>query len=183
MTLYINTCGTKIDIKLFKKGKIVSEEIINGQKSSSQFIMPTIKKVIGKNEVKEIVVINGPGSFTGARLGVTIAKTFAYVKNIKLKTISTLEEKAISSKSSKKVISVEETNGYFVGVFNKSNKLIGEYKYLNKTEYEEFNKKHKVINEVKYDYEKIIEFASKKEPINPHAAKALYVKLIDPEKN
>lgn len=183
MILYINTCGTKIDIKLFKKGKIIKEEIINGQKSTSQFIMPTIKKVVGDNEVSEIVVVNGPGSFTGARLGVTIAKTFAYVKNIPLKTISTLEEKAISSKSSKKIISVEEVNGFFVGVFNKSNKLIGDYKYLNKVEYEEFSKKYKIINEVKYDYEKIIEFSSKKEAINPHAAKALYVKLIDPEKN
>ena len=42
-------------------------------------------------DLDKIVVAKGPGSYTGVRIGVTIAKTFAWTLNIPLVGISSLE--------------------------------------------------------------------------------------------
>lgn len=42
------------------------------------------------NNIDEIIVGVGPGSYTGIRVAVTVAKMLAYTKNINLKTISSL---------------------------------------------------------------------------------------------
>ena len=42
-------------------------------------------------DIEKIVVAKGPGSYTGVRIGVTIAKTLAWTLNIPLVGISSLE--------------------------------------------------------------------------------------------
>ena len=181
--LYINTSLKDVIIYLFKDGKIVENEIVTGQKYNSQFIMPSIKKVLNDTNPDEIIVSNGPGSFTGVRLGCTIAKTFAYTLNIPIYTITTIEEKAICTEESPKVIGVIDNNDYYIGIFDEKTKLIGEYKYLNKAQYSEFEQKHHVITDIEIDYEKVYNYVKKnKEPINPHAVKPIYIKKISVEK-
>ena len=46
-------------------------------------------------------MVNGPGSFTGIRIGITIAKVYAWSLNIPITTISSLEAMAISSENEK----------------------------------------------------------------------------------
>lgn len=177
-SLYINTCSQNIIIKFLKNNKILREESIGGQKNNSQFIMPLIKKILADETPESIIVVIGPGSFTGVRLGVTIAKTFAFVKNIPIRTITTLEEIAISTKGTEKLVSIKENNGYFVGHFDKHNILMEDYSYYSNQEYEEFLKNN-VIKNNKLDYKKIIKHALKKETVNPHTIKPAYVKVIE----
>ncbi len=181
-TLYINTCTKKIIIKVFNKNKVIKEESITGQTNNSQFIMPTIKKALEDNLPDEIIVANGPGSFTGVRLGVTIAKTMAYIKDIPIKTITTLEEMAVSLNLEQKIVALEENNGYFVAIFNKNNELIGDYQYLTKLEFENFSQKYDVKTNVTIDDYRLITYCKEKESINPHKVNPIYVKLIDVEK-
>ncbi len=178
-TLYINTCGKDVIIKYFKKTKLISEEIVVGQKSNSQFIMPSIKKVLNNSLPEQIVVLIGPGSFTGTRLGVTIAKTFGYVKNIPVKTMTTLEETAVSSQGKDKIVSIEENNGYFVGFFDKFNKQTKDNIYLSKDDYNLFIKTNKVIKNENIDYKKVIKYSFLKDSVNPHGIKPVYVKVIE----
>ncbi len=180
--LYINTCKTDIIIKLFDNNKILREETIVGQQNNSQFIMPTIKKVLDTDKPESIIVVNGPGSFTGVRLGVTVAKTFAYILNIPIRTITTLEEMAFSVNEEKEIFAVQESKGFYVGIFDKKDNIIGEYKYLTIEEYKDFTTKYEVKTDVTIDYSKVIKEVLKKDSVNAHSVKPIYVKLIEVEK-
>ncbi len=179
--LYINTCFIDIHIKLFNKNKIIAQETVLGQKNNSQFIMPTIKKVLGDIVPEGIVVVNGPGSFTGVRLGVTVAKTFAYLLKIPIWTVTSLEEMAYSKNEDKEIFALKENNGYFIGIFDKNDNIVGEYKYLKNSEYEEFFKKYDVMENVAINYSNVINKVTKKNPEDAHKVKAVYVKKIEAE--
>ncbi len=179
--LYINTCSGDVLIKLFKGNKIIKEESVIGQRNNSQFIMPTIKKVLDNDKPEAILVTIGPGSFTGVRLGVTIAKTFAYILNIPIYTVTTLEEMAYSINEKKEILAIKETNGYYIGLFDEKDNLVGDYKYLKNAEFDNFKKEYEVKTDIPIDYSKVIKKSLSKEAINHHAVKPLYVKKIEVE--
>lgn len=182
-TLYINTCLNDVIICLYKNGKLEINETVYNQKYASQFIMPTIKKVLEDKNPDEIIVVNGPGAFTGVRLGVTVAKTLAYTLKIPIYTITTLEIMAISKDIVPKVISIKQNNDYYVGIFDENNNLIGDYEYLNKNSFETFSQKYNVIKDVEIDYNAIYKFIKdNKKPVNPHTVKPLYIKKISVQK-
>jgi len=57
------------------------------RKDKSQKLLPTIEKLLKKKkrdveDIKEIEVNTGPGSFTGLRVGVSIANTLGWVLGV-----------------------------------------------------------------------------------------------------
>ena len=113
-TLYIDTHLFDIDIILFNDYKIVKREIIKDKKYNSTYLMPTIMKVCPDKDFDEIIVVNGPGSFTGVRLGITIAKTLAYTLNKVIKPISYFDLQNYSLDSTNHILSMNDGNGYFI---------------------------------------------------------------------
>lgn len=92
--LILDTSTNYLVVGLLKNGKesIVTRE---GNNDNSAYITNKIKEVLDKNDlsindINEIIVGVGPGSYTGIRVSVVAAKTLAYTKNIKLKEISSL---------------------------------------------------------------------------------------------
>ena len=177
-TLYIDTHLWDIIIVLYKDGKVVDKNEVINKKNNSEFIFPTIIKTIDDKKIDDVIVVNGPGSFTGSRLGVTIAKTFAYALNIPIKTISALECIAVSSDSLD--VLIDDHNGYYVGNFNNDYSLKNEYYYISKSELKDLDK---YTYNVELDYEKIYTYVkNNKEVLNPHSVKPIYVKKIGIEK-
>lgn len=184
-TLFLDTHDQEVVVVLYKDKKVLN--VVNEVSGfhHSQVALPTIKSVLDNegitpHDLGEIIVVIGPGSFTGVRIAVTIAKTMAYTLNIPIRTIDSLNIKAISSNmKSDCYVSVLEKNGAYVGNFSKDGKKIGEYSYYGKSDYEKFIKDNKVIDVDKIDYEKVINFVGKQEPINPHSVKPLYIKRIE----
>ena len=71
--------------------------------------MPEIAEIlteskINKTEITDIVVAEGPGSYTGLRIGVTVAKTLAYALNTNLYGVSSLKALASTVKDSTKLL-------------------------------------------------------------------------------
>ena len=182
MNLFIDTHMNDINILLYKDGKIIKEKKIFNEKENSKIIMPTIKKVLGKDKPDSIIVVNGPGSFTGVRLGVTISKTLAYTLNIPIRAITSLECMAVCSESLEKIVALSDKNGYYIGIFGYDNELIGNYEYLSINQFNEYRNKYEVITNVELDYRKIIEYTLTKEPHNPHNLNPTYIKKLDVEK-
>lgn len=94
--LAIDTSNYVLGVALLEENQVLGEYITNLKKNHSVRIMPaiqTLMKDCGKEpaDLTKIVVAKGPGSYTGVRIGVTIAKTLAWTLNIPLVGVSSLE--------------------------------------------------------------------------------------------
>lgn len=93
--LAIDTSNNPLGIALLDNEKVIGEYITNLKKNHSIRVMPAIEQLmrdceIETSELGKIVVAKGPGSYTGVRIGVTIAKTMAWSLGIPLVGISSL---------------------------------------------------------------------------------------------
>lgn len=187
-SLFIDTHSDLIVIILYKDGIVLTTKKISSNQSHSNNLIPIISEALSENSLKpeninEVIVINGPGSFTGSRIGVTVAKTFAYALKLPIKTISSLEQKAFSSESKDLNVVVEsDKNGYFIGLF-KDFKLQGEMFYLSNKEFDEYikvnNYEENIVDNINIDYQKLFDFIKNLPILNYHEVKPLYVKQIE----
>ncbi|MDE1454155.1 tRNA threonylcarbamoyladenosine biosynthesis protein TsaB [Bacillus paralicheniformis] len=94
--LAIDTSNLTLGVALVKDGKVIAEHISHLKKNHSVRAMPAIDELLKEcglkpSDLTQIAVAKGPGSYTGVRIGVTIAKTLAWSLNIPVKTVSSLE--------------------------------------------------------------------------------------------
>lgn len=186
LSLYIDTHSEKIIFALYKDEKILKTKIISENKDHSSICMPELIKFLEEqkieiDEITDIVVVNGPGSFTGVRLGVTIAKTIAYTLSIPIRTITSLET-LIYQYPEDIDIAIEEKNGYYIGTWHKEAKKVDNYRYFNKNEYEILKKTTKIVEPTEINFDYLMNFTHRKDIMNPHAVNPLYVKKIEVEK-
>lgn len=96
MTLIIDTATKYLYLALVKNDQVLEEIIQEGQNDHSKTLMPTLVAMLEKhnlkaNDLSTIICGVGPGSYTGIRIGVIVAKMLAYNNsNIKLKKVDTL---------------------------------------------------------------------------------------------
>lgn len=87
MILKINTKDQKqIVVSLKKDGKVV-DSLTEENEYGSQVLLPLIKKILKKNKVDYgdlagVEVEAGPGSFTGLRVGVSVANALGFALGI-----------------------------------------------------------------------------------------------------
>lgn len=180
-TLFIDSHYKEILLVLYKDNELLDKILLTDFKSTSVETMPALTRILEKNNLKpedlnKIAVCVGPGSFTGTRIGVTIAKTMAY--SIKIPIVSILSIDMIGlNLNSKLYVAVLENNGAFVALYD--NKVIGEINYMKNDEYEEFKKNNTVIEDIEMDYNKLIEFINNKQEENVHDVNPIYVKTIE----
>ena len=98
MILGINTCTQKIEICIVEElsKKSIYYESKEHQKNDSEFILESLNlflKDFGKSifDIKKIVCVKGPGSFTAVRIGVIIANTIQSQTNCELFEVDTLQ--------------------------------------------------------------------------------------------
>ncbi|MBD8007155.1 tRNA (adenosine(37)-N6)-threonylcarbamoyltransferase complex dimerization subunit type 1 TsaB [Bacillus norwichensis] len=108
--LAIDTSNDVLGIGLVDETKVIGEYITNLKKNHSIRVMPAIERLLADCETKpseldKIVVAGGPGSYTGVRIGVTIAKTMAWSLGIPLSSVSSLAVLAASGRYFPGVIS------------------------------------------------------------------------------
>jgi tRNA threonylcarbamoyladenosine biosynthesis protein TsaB len=94
--LAIDTSNYPLGVALIEENQVLGEYITNLKKNHSVRIMPAIQTLMKDCErtpadLTKIVVAKGPGSYTGVRIGVTIAKTMAWSLKIPLVGVSSLE--------------------------------------------------------------------------------------------
>lgn len=97
--LAVDTTATAASVAVLNDGKLLSESFTNTGLTHSQTLMPMIDNTVkGANiDIKDIdffAVNNGPGSFTGVRIGVAAVKGMAQMLGKPCVEISTLESLA-----------------------------------------------------------------------------------------
>ena len=109
ISLFIDTSSSDVSIAIVKDNIILGSINKSSIKEHSKHVANDIKTLLDNNsispkEVNNIMVCVGPGSFTGIRIGVTIAKTYGYLVNNSLYPMSSLKELALSTKEKKEYI-------------------------------------------------------------------------------
>jgi tRNA threonylcarbamoyladenosine biosynthesis protein TsaB len=87
--LAIETSGKTGSIALSDDGTILAEEVFHHGLKHAAEIIPIIDRLCrgrqwGPQDIHELYVSAGPGSFTGLRIGITLAKTLAFARGTKL---------------------------------------------------------------------------------------------------
>jgi len=95
VSLFIHTCTEDGLIALYDDQSVLFEGSIPQGLQNSRYIMPAIQEGLSKNhlsitDLSAIALTIGPGSYTGIRVGASIAKAFAFATGIKIIAIHTL---------------------------------------------------------------------------------------------
>lgn len=205
-TLYIDTSSSYLYSAIMDGEKIIGEIKEEYGQSLSEVALPRIVSIFNDNNIKpeeidKIIVVNGPGSFTGIRIGITIAKVYSWSLNIPITTITSLEAMALSSENATyKIPAIDARRGYvFAAIYDKENKQILKPQHIKiedlKKEMESLEKYTVITNDEYLDEDfdnieaynpnllKIINTFKNKESINPHAINPDYLKLTEAEES
>ena len=120
-TLLLDSSNTSLTVGLAKDNLLLEEISYEAWQSQSEHMIPEINKLLEKYKVenkdlKEVVVAIGPGSYTGVRIAITIAKTIATVLDVKVYTISSLRCQKDGKNPSICVINARSNRSY-IGVY------------------------------------------------------------------
>lgn len=101
--LQINTAFNEASIGIGRNGILVDEAINTTQQEHAGFLQPAIQELckrtgINLRQLVGVSVMNGPGSYTGLRVGLSSAKGICYALKIPLICINTLEWMAFGNK-------------------------------------------------------------------------------------
>ncbi|MCA1322143.1 tRNA (adenosine(37)-N6)-threonylcarbamoyltransferase complex dimerization subunit type 1 TsaB [Bacillus tianshenii] len=108
--LAIDTSSYVLGVAVVEEDRVIGELVTNLNKNHSVRAMPAVERLLKDCEITpdtidRIVVGRGPGSFTGVRIGVTLAKTLAWSLNVPLVGVSSLELLAANGRYFKGMIS------------------------------------------------------------------------------
>jgi len=92
----IDTALETASVSIAFDGKLVAEKMNTTQKDHASFLQPSIVELlaiatISITQIDAIAVVNGPGSYTGLRVGMASAKGLCYALNKPLITIGSLQ--------------------------------------------------------------------------------------------
>lgn len=101
VVLCVESSATVASSAVIENDKVLSEVFLNVGLTHSQTLMSTILTALRNanksiDEIDLIAVTNGPGSFTGIRIGISSVKGLAFTNNIPCCAVSTLESLAFN---------------------------------------------------------------------------------------
>ena len=203
--LFFDTSSDLLKVSLIKDDKIIFDKELHTKNDHSSYLVPTIDEAFKSNnidfkELDEIIVGNGPGSFTGTRISIAVAKTYAFSFNIPVYMISSLEELIYDNDGYDFYVPIieEKKDNLYFSIFDKDKKRVMDDTYSS-TEYmykklEELDGKILLISLSNKEYEKYDTVKSSinvlnimknievnNEKVNPHLLKPNYIKKIEAE--
>jgi tRNA threonylcarbamoyladenosine biosynthesis protein TsaB len=110
--LAIDTSTSSLTVAVLYNGHVRGELNTYADRNHSIGLLPNIQELLDSlglkpKNLQAIAIGSGPGSYTGVRIGVTAAKTFAWSLGLDLIGVSSLEAMALGGKRS---ILAQETN-------------------------------------------------------------------------
>lgn len=102
--LSLETSTPICSIALHRDGILLGEKSLDVPGAHSEKLMGMIEALLDDckltvSEISAIAVSEGPGSYTGLRIGVSVAKGFAFARDLPLISVSTLKAMAYGAKS------------------------------------------------------------------------------------
>lgn len=118
ITLCMDTSFHFLTLVLIQDSKVIASIQEEAYRQQSETILTRLDELFKQThfrpkDISEIVITDGPGSYTGLRIAMSIAKTLAAIAPIKLYTLSSLRLLAGNSKSVGVLIDARANRVYF----------------------------------------------------------------------
>lgn len=203
ISLFLDSCDKKIIVGILEDNKLVYSNIEDNDNHLSERFLPMIKEALDSlnytlNSVERIYIVNGPGSFTGIRVGVTTAKVIAWGLNKEIIPISELELLASTNTSKKYVVPYIDArrdcvyagmydnnlDQVFDDIYISSEKLFNKIRRHSKLDEYQFVSYDNLLDNTMFpsiDIEKIVKKHSSDKGINPHNVIPNYLKRTEAE--
>ena len=116
--LLLDSSNIYLSVGLKKDRKLIDSIFYNAWQRQSELMVTEIDNILKRNNVDKkdldaVVVGIGPGSYTGVRIGVTIAKTIAYALKIKVYAMSSLSLLRIGNEPTICLFNARSGRSYF----------------------------------------------------------------------
>jgi len=200
ISLLIDTSTSNLTVSIINNQNILykyQESILSDMSSK---ILPIIDSGLNKlnfklNDIDRIFVVNGPGSFTGIRVGVTVAKTIAWALKKDIIHLSSLELIATTPTAKKYIVSMIDARrgNVFAGIYDRELNCIKEDKLISLEELSDLNSDYEYVSYDNINLDsvikpninilKIINKHINDEGVNPHNLNPNYLKLTEAEEN
>lgn len=126
--LLLDSSNAELTIGIIKNDKLVYSYEQYAWQRQSEYMIPEIKKAldsvnISLSQIDVIALGIGPGSYTGLRIPMTIAKTVACINNIDIIALSSLK---ILGTPKEKYIAIMDAKSHrsYVGIYNNGQSVI-----------------------------------------------------------
>lgn len=203
ISFFIDTALSPATLAILSNEKILEWTQVLNNHDLSENLLAHIDDLFKKSnlkieEIDKIIVGIGPGSFTGIRIGVTIAKTMAYTLKIPIIPVSSLELLATTQTNTEYIVPlIDARRNYVYGAIYKKDLNCS----LNDTYITLEELKNKLPNEEQITYisydnlplanikkpevqiEKIVSKHKNDTPCNPHQCNPIYLKRTEAEEN
>ncbi len=145
VTILLDSSNTSLTVGIARDDVLLESVSYEAWQSQSEHMVPELDKLLNKynvdkSEIKEVAVAVGPGSYTGVRIAITIAKTIAAALGAKIYAISSLRCQKDCKNPSICVINARSGRSYF-GVFEDT-KIIVDDCIMTNDKVIEFIKEH-----------------------------------------
>jgi tRNA threonylcarbamoyladenosine biosynthesis protein TsaB len=102
--LAMDTSTRGLTVALLRDHECIVEQSMEAERNHSIYLVPIIQQMLANegvtvHDLRAVAVGQGPGSYTGVRIGVTVAKTLAWSLKIPLIGISSLEAYAHAARA------------------------------------------------------------------------------------
>ena len=145
ITLLLDSTYKNLSIGLAIDNKMVDIIEYECWQAQSEYMMSELENILKRNSVdpktvNEIVVTNGPGSYTGVRIALTIAKIYCLALNIPCYVLSSLKVLQLADKPSICLINARSNRSY-IGVYKNNEEILSD-RVMKNEEVKEYIEKH-----------------------------------------
>lgn len=133
--LLLDSSNTSLTVGLATKSNVIDSISYEAWQCQSEHMIPEIEKIfnkhsIGKDDILGVVVAIGPGSYTGVRISLTIAKVIGVALNVDIYPVSSLQ---ILKNGKKPSICLENarSNRSYIGVYENEKVLLPDQIFTN----------------------------------------------------
>lgn len=158
MKLCIDTCTNVCTVAAVEENKVLAERTYNDKLKHSEILMVEVEEMLKRldktsSDIDSVYVTNGPGSFTGIRIGVTVANTLSDTLKVPIYDYSVLDLIASNFMYTNKTICsmlYARNNRYYFCIYSSSDEkleMLREYDVLDVNE---------IIEEIKSNYDEVI---------------------------
>lgn len=190
-TVLLDSSNTNLSVGLARDNLLLENISYEAWQQQSEYMIPELNRLLEKyqvqnEEISAVMVAKGPGSYTGVRIAITIAKTMAVALGCKLYAVSSLRVQKDGKNPSICLINARSGRSY-IGVYEDKGVLLEDQIMKNDEvlKYIADHPTYSVCGDVKYlglevkETNIVLEMLSLKEvldEVNPLSLKPVYMK-------